>query len=69
VFNTCFEKLTERCKKVLNGRYEKGMNSEEIMNFFKLPSITAVNKGMFKCRKTLKKYIMEHPKFKDLYLE
>lgn len=68
IFNTCFEKLSDRCQKVLNGRYEKGMNSEEIMNFLNIPSITAVNKGMFNCRKTLKKYITEHPQFKDLYL-
>lgn len=69
VFSACFKKLSEKCQNVLNGRYENGMNSEEMMQFFKLPSISAVNKGMFDCRKTLKKYIMEHPQFKVLYLD
>jgi len=69
VFYQCFGKLSEKCKTILNARYEKEMDSKQMMEYFKLSSISSVNKGMFDCRKHLKKIIMQHPEFKNLYLD
>lgn len=69
VFYNCFEKLSDKCKAILNARYKTKMDSKQMMEFFKISSISSVNKGMFDCRKHLKKIIIEHPEFKDLYLD
>jgi len=69
VFYQCFEKLSDKCKAILNARYENEMDSKQMMAYFKISSISSVNKGMFDCRKHLKKIITKHPLFNDLYLD
>lgn len=69
VFTDCFEKLSEKCKALLNARYENEMDSMQMMEYFKISTISSVNKGMFDCRKHLKKNIVKHPEFKNLYLD
>jgi len=69
VFYHCFEKLSDKCKAILNARYENKMDSKQMMEYFKISSISSVNKGMFDCRKHLKKIIMQHPEFNNLYLD
>jgi len=68
IFKTCFEQLSERCKNILNGRYEDGLKGAEIMKKHELPSVGAVRKAMYDCRENLKKLMVKHPGFKELNL-
>lgn len=69
VFKACFLKLSDKCQALLNARYEKEMDSSQMMELLKISTISSVNKGMFDCRKHLKKIIVQHPEFKNLYLD
>jgi len=65
ILKECFEKLSERCRDILNARYKDGLKGEVIKEKFNSPSVGAVRKAMHDCRERLKKCMEAHPDFKE----
>jgi len=65
ILKDCFAKLAKRCQEILNAQYYEKLKGEEIEKKFEFPSIGSVRKAMYDCREKLKKWILEHPEFKE----